>query len=84
MLGAILLGLLAGALARAFTPGDTPRGCLPTLAVGLLGSLVGYFVFTEGLGVGDSEALDLGGLPGAVLGSVLVLLILQAVGGRRR
>lgn len=82
MIGAILLGLVAGYLARALTPGRQVSGCLPTIAVGLTGSLLGYFLFTEALGVGDTEALDLGGLPGAVIGTVLVLVVLRAVGRR--
>jgi uncharacterized membrane protein YeaQ/YmgE (transglycosylase-associated protein family) len=82
MLGAVILGLLAGYLARILTPGPAPTGCFPTLALGLVGSLVGYFVFTEALGIGDAEVLDLGGLPGAVLGTILVLIVLQAIGRR--
>lgn len=85
MLGAVILGLLAGYLGRALTPGPGPTGCFPTLAIGLVGSLVGYFIFTETLGIGDAEILDLGGLPGAVLGTILVLVLLQALGrGERR
>ena len=85
MLGAVILGLLAGYLARALTPGPGPTGCFPTLAIGLVGSLLGYFIFTEALGIGDAEILDLGGLPGAVLGTILVLVLLQAIGrGQQR
>jgi len=80
VLGAVILGLFAGYLGRALTPGPGPSGCFPTLAIGLVGSLVGYFVFTEALGIGDAEILDLGGLPGAVLGTILVLVVLQAIG----
>ncbi len=83
MIGAIILGLIAGYLARALTPGGGVSGCLPTMAIGIAGSLAGYFIFTEALGVGDSEMLDLGGLPGAVIGSVLVLLVIRAVAPRR-
>lgn len=83
MLGAIILGIVAGYIGRLFTPGSGIRGCLPTTAVGLLGSLAGYFIFTEALDIGDSEMLDLGGLPGAVIGTVIVLAIVRAVGSRR-
>ena len=82
MLGAIVLGLLAGYLARLLTPGRGPKGCLPTLALGLVGSVVGYLVFTEALGIGDTEVLDLGGLPGAVIGAILVLVVFRAVARR--
>lgn len=84
MIGAIVLGLLAGYLARALTPGAGPKGCFPTLALGIVGALVGYLIFTEALGIGDAEALDLGGLPGAVVGSIIVLLVYRAVAGRER
>ena len=73
MLGAIILGLLAGFIARALTPGKTPGGFLLTLFLGIAGAGVGYLIFTELLGVGDTEVLDLGGLPGAVIGAMILL-----------
>lgn len=75
MIGAILLGLLAGFLARLLTPGRTPKGLLTTLLLGLAGSGVGYLIFTELLGIGDTEAFDLGGLPGAVIGAMILLYL---------
>jgi uncharacterized membrane protein YeaQ/YmgE (transglycosylase-associated protein family) len=83
VIAAIVLGLLAGYLARLLTPGGGPRGCLPTIALGVVGSLVGYFIFTELLNIGDSEVFDLGGLPGAVLGSILVLVVVRQLGRSR-
>jgi uncharacterized membrane protein YeaQ/YmgE (transglycosylase-associated protein family) len=83
MLGAILLGLVAGYIGRLLTPGRGPRGCLSTTAIGIVGSLVGYFIFTEGLGIGDSEVFDFGGLPGAVIGVAIVLLAYRSLAGRR-
>ena len=82
MIGAVILGFIAGYLGRIFTPGSGVRGCLPTTAIGIVGALAGYLIFTEALGIGDTEALDLGGLPGAVIGSVLVLAVLRAIGRR--
>jgi uncharacterized membrane protein YeaQ/YmgE (transglycosylase-associated protein family) len=75
MLGAIILGLLAGFIARILTPGKTPRGLLVTLFLGLAGAAVGYLIFTELLGIGDTEVFDLGGLPGAVIGTMLLLYL---------
>jgi uncharacterized membrane protein YeaQ/YmgE (transglycosylase-associated protein family) len=81
----ILLGLLAGTIARALVPGRTePSGCIGTTAVGILGALVGGFV---------ASALDLGKLKHffdletwlvAIAGSVLLLLLLRLVSGPRR
>ena len=82
MLGAILLGLVAGYLGRFLTPGRGPSGCLSTTAIGVVGSLVGYFIFTEALGIGDTEVFDFGGLPGAVIGVAIVLLAYRALAGR--
>ena len=82
MIGAIILGLIAGYIGRFFTRGSGVRGCLPTTAVGVIGALVGYLIFTEALGIGDTEALDLGGLPGAVIGTIIVLVLIRAVGRR--
>src|SRR5215212_9615127 len=70
MIGAIILGLLAGYIAKALLPGDAP---------------VGFFIFTELLGIGDTEAFDLGGLIGAIIGTMLLLLAYrQFAGGRDR
>jgi uncharacterized membrane protein YeaQ/YmgE (transglycosylase-associated protein family) len=84
MIGAIILGLFAGFLARALMPGPTPKGFLFTLVLGLAGSVMGYLIFTELLGVGDTEAFDLGGLPGAVIGAMILLWFGRKLGGSRR
>lgn len=75
MLGAIILGLIAGFIARGLTRGPTPRGLIATLALGLAGAGLGYLIFTEALGIGDTEVFDLGGLPGAIIGAWLVLYL---------
>ncbi len=54
-------------------PGRDPMGLLATLLLGLAGALVGFFLFTEVLGIGDNRAFDLGGLVGAIIGSMLLL-----------
>ena len=74
MIGAIILGLVAGFIAKALMPGDDPGGFFVTILLGLAGALVGFFLFTELLGIGDSDMFDLGGLVGAIIGTVLVLL----------
>ena len=78
MIGAIILGLVAGFVARALMPGRDPMGFFMTLLLGLAGALVGFFLFTELLGIGDNEAFDLGGLVGAILGSMLLLGLYRA------
>ena len=82
MIGAIILGLLAGYIAKALLPGKDPGGFFVTILLGLAGSLVGFFVFTELLGIGDDEMFDLGGLIGAIIGTMILLGIYRAVVGR--
>jgi uncharacterized membrane protein YeaQ/YmgE (transglycosylase-associated protein family) len=76
----ILLGLFAGAIARALIPGRTePGGCIGTTAVGILGALLGGFL-ASALDVGEiDEFFDLGTWLIAIGGSVLLLLIIRAV-----
>lgn len=82
MIGAIILGLLAGLIARALMPGETPGGILFTFVLGMGGAIVGYLIFTEILGIGDTEAFDLGGLPGAVIGAMILLWFGRKLGSR--
>lgn len=81
----ILLGLFAGAIARALIPGPTePGGCIGTTAVGILGALIGGFIATA-LGIGHiRHFFDLGTWLIAIGGSVLLLLAINAIAGRRR
>lgn len=83
MIGALILGIVAGYLGRFLMPGRDPMGFIATTLLGIAGALVGFFVFTELLGIGDNEAFDLGGLIGAVIGVMVLLLIYRAVMDRR-
>ena len=81
MIGALILGLVAGFLARALMPGRDPMGFFMTILLGLAGAVVGFLLFTELLGIGDNEAFDLGGLIGAVIGSMLLLALYRKFAG---
>ena len=83
MIGAIILGIVAGFIAKALLPGKDPGGFFVTALIGLAGALVGFYIFTGVLGIGDTAAFDLGGLPGAVIGSMLLLLVYRQVATRR-
>jgi uncharacterized membrane protein YeaQ/YmgE (transglycosylase-associated protein family) len=80
----ILFGLLAGLVARALTPGRQRIGCLPTLAVGLVGALIGGLVGNVVFGHKVHFGWHLGPFVLAVIGAVVLLLALEALGGRRR
>jgi uncharacterized membrane protein YeaQ/YmgE (transglycosylase-associated protein family) len=73
MVGAIILGIVAGYLGRLLMPGRDKMGFIATMLLGLAGAVVGFLLFTRLLGIGDDKMFDLGGLIGAVLG-VLILL----------
>ncbi|HYH87609.1 MAG TPA: GlsB/YeaQ/YmgE family stress response membrane protein [Solirubrobacteraceae bacterium] len=78
MIGAIILGIVAGFLGRLLMPGKDPMGFFMTILLGLAGSLVGFLIFTELLGIGDNAAFDLGGLIGAVIGVLILLGLYRA------
>lgn len=90
MIGALLLGLVAGALGRAIVPNDAfedmhgPRSWLVSIVLGLVGAALGWAVFTAGLGIGDTEMFDLGGILSALIGVVIVLLLANLVLRRPR
>ena len=79
MIGAAILGIFAGFIARALLPGKDPMGFFMTIALGLAGALVGFLIFTELLGIGDNQIFDLGGLIGAIIGAMILLVIYRAV-----
>ena len=84
MIGAIILGIVAGFIARALMPGRDPMGFFMTVLLGLAGAVVGFLLFTELLGIGDNEMFDLGGLIGAVLGVMLLLFLYRMLVANRR
>lgn len=81
----IIIGLIAGAIARLLVPGRDPIGILGTILLGIVGSFVGgflgYVLFHK-----DSQEgyLQPSGIIGSIVGAVIVLLIYRAVSGRRR
>ena len=78
----LLFGLVAGLVARALTPGRQAIGCLPTIAVGVLGSLLGGVIGNLVLGHKVHFGWHLGPFLLAVVGAVALLLGLEAVAGR--
>jgi uncharacterized membrane protein YeaQ/YmgE (transglycosylase-associated protein family) len=80
----ILLGLVAGVIARSILPGSARPGIFLTTLLGVLGALVGGFIGNRlGLG-GIDEFFDLETWLLAIGGSVLVLLAWAALASRRR
>jgi len=81
MVGALILGIVAGFVARALIPNDAfenlsgPVSWLVSVVLGLVGAFVGYLIFNRLFGIGDDDIFDLGGIVGAIIGSVIVLLV---------
>ncbi len=81
ILGAIVLGILAGFIARALLPGKQSMNLLMTMVLGLAGSFVGFLIFAELLDIGDEDAFDLGGIIGAIIGAMILLFIYERFTG---
>lgn len=73
----LLVGLVAGALARLLVPGSDPLGWGGTILLGLVGSLVGGFL--GNLFVGGDLEVSAAGIVGATIGAVIALLIYRSV-----
>jgi uncharacterized membrane protein YeaQ/YmgE (transglycosylase-associated protein family) len=76
LIGWCLFGLIAGAIARLLTPGKDPMGCFATIALGVVGSVLGGFLTSMILG-GDHSRFEPAGFIGAVIGGVIVLMLVR-------
>jgi uncharacterized membrane protein YeaQ/YmgE (transglycosylase-associated protein family) len=77
----LIVGLIAGFIARALVPGPDPMGWLGTMILGIVGSFVGGTL--AALVFGGTLDLSASGLVGSIIGAIIVLLIWRAMGGRR-
>lgn len=82
IIGMIILGLIAGAIAKLIMPGRDPGGIIVTIVLGIAGSLLGGFLWNMVFGRGangDSTA----GLIGSVIGALILLFIYRMIASRR-
>jgi uncharacterized membrane protein YeaQ/YmgE (transglycosylase-associated protein family) len=80
----IVLGGIAGLIAKAIMPGKDPGGCIITVIIGIVGALLGGFLATA-LGFGGLTGdLDFRSLIVAVVGAIVLLAIWRLIRGRRR
>ncbi len=77
----LIVGLIAGFIARALVPGPDPMGWLGTMILGIVGSFVGGTL--AALVFGGTLDLSTSGIIGSIIGAIIVLLIWRAMGGRR-
>jgi uncharacterized membrane protein YeaQ/YmgE (transglycosylase-associated protein family) len=79
--GWLLIGLLAGTLAKFIMPGRDPGGCLVTILLGIAGALLMGFI---GNALGWYSQGQAGGFIAATVGAVLILLVYRLAVARRR
>jgi uncharacterized membrane protein YeaQ/YmgE (transglycosylase-associated protein family) len=84
IIGWILLGLLAGIIAKAVLPGDDPGGFIITTIIGIVGALLGGLI-ARALGIGDpiDEFFDISTWLAAIIGAIALLLVYRVVVSRR-
>lgn len=76
----LIVGLIAGFLARGIVPGRDSMGWVPTLLLGLVGSLIGGFL---GDLITDNDNFSPAGLIGSIVGAIIALIIYRATLGNR-
>lgn len=80
----IILGLLAGAIAKALLPGDDPGGFIVTALIGIVGAILGGFLAAALFGADPmDEFFDISSWLTAIVGSIILLVIYRAIVGRR-
>lgn len=77
----IVIGLIAGALAKLIMPGDDPGGIIVTMLIGIVGAFIGGFVFGLFGGSGVT-GFNIGSIIVAVVGAIILLAIYRLVIGR--
>lgn len=80
ILGWIVIGLLAGGIAKLLMPGKDPGGCIVTILLGIAGALLAGFL---GRAVGWYDSGDGAGFLAAIVGAFLILLVYRLVLSRR-
>ena len=79
----ILLGLIAGALAKMLMPGRDPGGIIVTILIGVVGAIVGGFIWNVATGNESYGDFDIGGILIAILGSIILLWGYRTFAGGR-
>jgi len=82
-LGWIVLGLIAGAIAKLIMPGDDPGGIIVTMLLGIVGAVIGGFLGSRFFGIGLESFWNLQTWIVAIIGSLILLGIYRLIAGRR-
>ena len=79
----IIVGLIAGALAKLVMPGDDPGGIIVTIIIVIVGAIIGGWLLRTFLGIGTAGAGFIMTIIAGIIGAVILLAIYRAVAGRR-
>ncbi len=82
LLSWIVFGLIAGAIAKFLMPGRDPGGCIITIIIGVVGSVLGGWLATL-FGFGGISGFDIRSFCIAILGSIILLILWRMISGRR-
>jgi len=87
MLGALIVGFIAGTIGRflipdAFNNVEGVKSWILSTLLGLAGAFLGWLIFAKGLGWGDDNIFDLGSIFGAIIGVIILLPIVGFIAKR--
>ncbi len=83
IIGWIIIGLIAGALAKLIMPGDDPGGIIVTILIGIAGAIVGGFLASRIFGIASGAGSSIITIIVATIGAIILLAIYRAVVGGR-
>ena len=87
MLGALIVGFIAGTIGRflipdAFNNVEGVKSWILSTVLGLAGAFLGWLIFAKGLGWGDADIFDFGSIFGAIIGVIILLPIVGFIAKR--
>ena len=83
IIGWILIGLVAGALAKLIMPGDDPGGIIVTILIGIAGAIVGGFLASSIFGIASGAGSTIITIIVATVGAIILLALYRLIVGRR-
>ena len=85
LIGALIIGLIVGALAKLIVPGKEPGGCLLTMVIGIAGSFVAFYLWRLlGWTSGHPDSLRPVGFVPSLIGAIILLVVYHIIRRRRR
>jgi uncharacterized membrane protein YeaQ/YmgE (transglycosylase-associated protein family) len=83
IIGWIIIGLIAGVLAKAIMPGDDPGGFIITILLGIAGAIIGGFLASSIFGIASGVGNSIVTIIVATIGAIILLAIYRVIAGNR-